>query len=78
MPRPCGEHDPGFVRRAQPGMPPPLAPIPLRFIIVTSHFLMDPVNETGGENHEDQFDRLRFLTRELQQSNAGYRGAVLV
>jgi hypothetical protein len=24
--------------------------------------------ETGGENHEDQFDRLRFLMRELQQS----------
>jgi len=25
------------------------------------------VIETGGENHEDQFDRLRFLMRELQQ-----------
>jgi hypothetical protein len=24
--------------------------------------------ETGGENHEDQFDRLRFLMRELQQT----------
>ncbi len=23
--------------------------------------------ETGGENHEDQYDRLRFLMRELQQ-----------
>jgi hypothetical protein len=22
--------------------------------------------ETGGENHEDQYDRLRFLMRELQ------------
>jgi hypothetical protein len=26
------------------------------------------VIETGGENHEDQYDRLRFLMRELQQS----------
>jgi hypothetical protein len=26
------------------------------------------VIETGGENHEDQFDRLRFLMRELQQA----------
>jgi len=25
------------------------------------------VIETGGENHEDQYDRLRFLMRELQQ-----------
>ena len=25
--------------------------------------------ETGGENHEDQYDRLRFLMRELQQSD---------
>jgi hypothetical protein len=29
------------------------------------------VIETGGENHEDQFDRLRFLMRELQRQNAG-------
>jgi hypothetical protein len=28
------------------------------------------VIETGGEDHEDQFDRLRFLTRELQRSSA--------
>jgi hypothetical protein len=27
------------------------------------------VIETGGENHEDQFDRLRFLMQELQRSN---------
>ncbi len=27
------------------------------------------VIETGGENHEDQYDRLRFLMRELQQSD---------
>ena len=25
--------------------------------------------ETGGENHEDQYDRLRFLVRELQRSD---------
>ncbi len=25
--------------------------------------------ETGGENHEDQYARLRFLMRELQQSD---------
>ena len=25
--------------------------------------------ETGGENHEDQYDRLRFLMRELQRSD---------
>jgi hypothetical protein len=29
------------------------------------------VIETGGENHEDQFDRLRFLMRELQRSDGG-------
>ena len=29
------------------------------------------VIETGGENHEDQFDRLRFLMRELQRPEAG-------
>jgi hypothetical protein len=27
------------------------------------------VIETGGENHEDQYDRLRFLMQELQRSN---------
>lgn len=27
--------------------------------------------ETGGENHEDQYDRLRFLMRELQQDGGG-------
>jgi hypothetical protein len=27
--------------------------------------------ETGGENHDDQFDRLRFLVRELQRPRAG-------
>ncbi len=27
------------------------------------------VIETGGENHEDQYDRLRFVTRELQQTD---------
>jgi len=27
------------------------------------------VIETGGENHEDQYDRLRFLMRELQRSD---------
>jgi hypothetical protein len=26
------------------------------------------VIETGGENHEDQYDRLRFLMRELQRA----------
>jgi hypothetical protein len=29
------------------------------------------VIETGGENHEDQFDRLRFLMRELQRPEGG-------
>ncbi len=29
------------------------------------------VIETGGENHDDQFDRLRFLMRELQRPGAG-------
>ena len=29
------------------------------------------VIETGGENHEDQYDRLRFLMRELQQTGGG-------
>jgi len=27
--------------------------------------------ETGGENHDDQVDRLRFLMRELQQRPGG-------
>lgn len=29
------------------------------------------VIETGGENHEDQYDRLRFLMQELQQPDRG-------
>ncbi|MEO7725330.1 MAG: hypothetical protein ABIU29_11710 [Chthoniobacterales bacterium] len=29
------------------------------------------VIETGGENHDDQYDRLRFLMRELQQPDGG-------
>lgn len=29
------------------------------------------VIETGGENHEDQYSRLRFLMQELQQSGGG-------
>jgi hypothetical protein len=29
------------------------------------------VIETGGKNHEDQYDRLRFLMQELQQSGGG-------
>jgi hypothetical protein len=27
--------------------------------------------ETGGENHDDQYDRLRFLMHELQQPRVG-------
>jgi hypothetical protein len=27
--------------------------------------------ETGGENHDDQYDRLRFLMHEFQQPRVG-------
>lgn len=39
-----------------PGDPVPPAPVLQPFAVI----------ETGGENHEDQYDRLRFLMRELQ------------
>ncbi len=43
----------------------PLAGDPLSSAAALQDFV---VIETGGENHEDQHDRLRFLMRELQRS----------
>jgi hypothetical protein len=43
----------------------PIAGDPLSSAAVLQDFV---IIETGGENHEHQFDRLRFLMRELQRS----------
>jgi hypothetical protein len=46
----------------------PLTTDPLASAAALQDFV---IIETGGENHEDQFDRLRFLMRELQRPEAG-------
>ena len=46
----------------------PNATEPLSSAPVLQNFV---VIETGGENHEDQCDRLRFLMQELQRSDGG-------